>query len=163
MARARSGRKADFTWQGNGAGFSIASGSTVILTINTPSVTSTLMRTRGEILASIDGPVDGDKTLISVGLIVGTPEQVAAGTGSFPNPFDDMDGEWLWHGFLPLLSQGVVATENSTIHAARLAVDSKAMRRMKQTQSVVAIATVDPLAGTPAVDLIMAFRQLFAE
>ena len=162
MARRRAGRGPDYTWQGNAGILAIASGSVGILTINQPSVSSTLMRSRGEVLARFDGPVDGNISAISCGLIVGTEEQIVTGVGAFPDPFADMDAEWIWHGFLLLLSDSVVATLD-TGHVARLTCDSKAMRKMKQTQGVVFIARATTFSGTPAVDLVLGFRQLFAE
>ena len=166
MAR-RSGRKSDFTWQGlSGATAAVLTNAARIDAVNTPSVASTLMRSRGEVLASIDGPTDGDSCVAIFGLIVGTEEQVSIGATAFPDPANDMDAEWIWYGSILLFAQagtGLGASLNALSVVGRLTIDSKAMRRMKQTQSVVMVTRNLTLAGTPAVDVNFAIRQLFAE
>ena len=165
MAR-RSGRPSDFNWQGLlGIKFALSAGTTALAQVNNPQTASTLMRSRGEVQASIDGPVDGDAVVASVGLIVVTEEQLAVGVTAVPNPADDLDAEWIWHGFILLQAQAgtaVGASLNVGQVAGRLSVDSKAMRRMKQGQSVVFVGDNNALAGSPAIDIMGAFRQLFA-
>ncbi len=158
---ARSGRKTDYSWQGNAATLALTSGNVGIVTINTPNIASTLTRSRGAVVGSIDGATDNDKTHITCGLIVGTPEQVAVGVTAFPDPFTDMDAEWVWHGFLLLMAQGTSTDQPGLTD--RLVIDSKAMRRMKQLQSVVFIARATALAGTPVTDVMVGVRQLFGE
>jgi len=160
MARARSGRRTDYTWQGVTFGATLAAAGNVTQVITTPQASSTVMRLRGELVASIDGPVDNDKVAINCGIIVVTEEQVAGGASTMPSPAGDLDAEWIWHGFLLLLSQAVVATAQLT-QAARLTIDSKAMRRIKQTQSVILIVENTSLAGTPATDVMGGVRALF--
>ncbi len=163
MAR-RAGRRTDYTWQGSHGVLSLAATGSGIVTINTPSSSSTVTRSRGEVLAQIDGPVDNDQADVTCGLIVVTPEQLAAGATSIPDPFTDMDAEWIWHGFLLVQANagtGVGASLNALSVVARLTIDSKAMRRIKQNQSVVFVVKNTNLGGTPTVDVFVGCRQLF--
>ena len=159
MARRSTGRRTDYTWQGGALGSSLSSGGAFISSVFTAGTAATLMRSRGEVVASIDGITDGDKAIVGVGLIVVTEEQLAAGATSVPDPITDFDAEWVWHGFLLLMSQAIVATTDDT-HNARLSIDSKAMRRMKQTMSLVFVATNVASAGTPNVDVLFGCRSL---
>ena len=159
MARGR--KVGSVTWQGSCAGASIAAGSSLLSVINIPSSSSTLLRTRGEVVASIDGPTDGDKTCVGMGLIVVTEEQTTVGVSAVPNPLSDLDAEWIWHGFLLLMAQGATEDSNVVTNAVRLTVDSKAMRKIKQTQDIVLITGLANQAGTPAVDIMFGIRQLF--
>ena len=111
-------------------------------------------------MASIDGPTDGDQAVIAVGLIVVTEEQLATGVGAISDSAADLDAEWLWHGFLLLQAQAA-NLEHGVVD--RLTIDSKAMRRFKQTQSLAFVVSATSLSGTPATDVIIAVRQLFGE
>ena len=101
---ARSGRRTDYSWQGSTGTFALSATGVGVQTLVTVAASPTIFRAWGEILASIDGPVDGDKISMAYGLLVVTEEQVAAGASSMPDPADDLDAEWFWHGFIPLMA-----------------------------------------------------------
>ena len=157
MPRGRSGRRTDYTWNGTVFGSANAADTASIQVIATIAGPGTLMRSRGELVASIDAPTDGDKVIISYGLIIADDDQVTAGVTAFPNPQTDMDANWLWHGFIPLLAQAA-----NLEHAAvgRLTIDSKAMRRMKQNDQVVLVIKPGSQAGTPVTDTAGGVRLL---
>jgi len=165
MARGRSRgtKKIDFTqWEGDsGSAAAIASAGTNSDTLATSTQASTLLRTRGEIVASIDGPTDGDRCSVACGILVATEEQVAVGSTAMPDPAADLDADWLWHGYLLMLSQAVTELSGNVTLARRLTIDSKAMRRMHPTTSLVMRVTNTALTGTPAVDVVWATRHLF--
>ena len=167
MARARrgGGKKIDFVeWSGvSGATFVLASGGAGFAEVVQTLVAATLLRTRGEIIASIDGPVDNDQCSISAGIIVITEEQLAAGITSIPNPADDLNADWLWHGFILLMAQagtGIGAALNANNVTQRLTIDSKAMRKLRPSNHLAFVADNTPLGGTPVVDIILAIRCL---
>ncbi len=88
---------------------------------------------------------------------------MAAGAASIPNPASDLNADWLWHGFLLLQAQagtGVGASLNVMQSVARLTIDSKAMRKLRPTNSLLFAAHNTALGGTPTVDLIVAARCL---
>jgi len=153
------GRRTDYTWSGNSVGLAIAANGTTLTSIVVVGSAGTIMRSRGELVASIDGPVDNDKTLVAFGLIKVTEEQVVVGFTSVPNPNDDPDAAWLWHGFIPLGSQAIV-NQAAGYEVGRLTVDSKAMRKMKQTEAIALVIDNLALAGTPAIDVVGGFRIL---
>ena len=153
----------DYTWTGNTGVAALASGGTADFGgVATNTQAATIVRIRGQLLASIDGPVDGDKVVVAAGFIAVTEEQVAVGPTAIPSPLSDLDAEWIWHGFLLMQSQGVVATQDTT-QMARLMIDSKAMRKLKQSQEAHLIVHASSLSGTPATDVMMGIRVLFQE
>jgi len=163
MAHRSKGRRTDYQWSGLlPVGIPLANAATSAITVVTVTSPLTLYRTRGEIVASIDGPTNNDKVGLSMGIIVATEEQVATGAGAMPDPAVDLAAEWLWHGFILLQSQAITTTSAGQQYDRR-SVDSKAMRRMKPTQSLVFIVRATPLANTPATDLTIAFRTLFGD
>jgi len=159
MAHRSSGRRNDYTWLGQSINFALASDADNFQSLVIPNQAGTLVRTRGEITASIDGPTDGDKVLLSFGIMVMSDDQVAAGVAGMPKPFSDSDADWLWHAFMPLIAQ---AAPISITQGARLTVDSKAMRRFRQNDQFVLVVESTPLSGTPVTDVLGAIRILFA-
>ena len=159
------GDRMDYTWNGLSTGTSavaLAGGAPAISSVVITGGPGTLIRSRGEILASIDGPTDGDKIGIGFGLIRGTEEQVAVGASAVPSPLDDLDADWVWHGFILLQSQAVVATSAGQ-QFGRLTVDSKAMRKFRQGEVLILAIDSINMAGTPAIDVAFGFRILFGE
>ena len=159
MAR---GRRSDYTWQGIAtgvSGFSLASVGSGLQGVVGISTASMLVRVRGEIVASLDGPTDGDKTGIAMGLIRGTEEDIAIGVTAMPDLATDLDADWLWHGFVVLQAQAA-NLEHGVVQ--RLTVDSKAMRKFRQGEQLIFVASNVNVTGTAATDLTFGFRALFA-
>jgi len=164
MARSNA-RIRDYSWTGlRGVLLSIASNAAALVDVASVAVAATLMRTRGQLLAQIDGPVDGDANAVALGIIIVTEEQIAGGASTVPSPTFDLDAEWLWHGYMLLSAQagtGVGASLNVGSVVDRLVVDSKAMRRMKQSQHVALAVESNSLSGTGLLNVFGAFRVLF--
>ncbi len=162
MGRANRGRRTDYEWSGGNFSAAEASGGSSVGTLVTINVPGTLMRIRGNVLVSIDGPTDGDKVIAAMGIILVTEEALAAGASAIANPGDinDLDAPWIWHQFLPLQSQAIVSTSAGQ-QFMRVEMDSKAMRKVKPTQSLVFRTANVALSGTPAVDYTAAARILF--
>ena len=159
MAHSR-GRRTDYTWQGVVVGFSLSAAGSALQTVVDVNASSTLYRSRGEFVASIDAPTDGDKAIVALGLIRGTEEDVAIGVTAMPNSSDDLDADWLWHGFMPLQAQ---AANLEHIVAMRLTCDSKVMRWFRQSEKLILVVDVVSAAGTPAVDVTGGLRCLFGQ
>ena len=154
------GRDTDYTWQSAQLANSMLAGSAFIteLTAGGLGTAATLFRIRGECGASIDSPSDGDKTVLTLGIIRATPEQVAVGVTAFPTPGSDGDADWIWYGSIPLWSQA--ANSEHTV-AGRLKMDSKAMRKFRQGETLVLVGELTTLSGTPAADVVVGVRFLF--
>ena len=104
----------------------------------------TLVRTRGEILLSLDsGTAIDDGYQFAFGLCIVTENAFNAGVASVPTPLTDIawDG-WLFH------TQGNLKIASTTIENglgttnARIPIDSKAMRKFKNTDVMVGVLEV---------------------
>ena len=74
MARP-SGRRTDYTWQGGVGSLALSSDAAVVVAvIGALGGPATLMRCRGEMVASIDTPTLNDKVIVGLGLIRVTAE-----------------------------------------------------------------------------------------
>ena len=163
MARSSRGRRADYQWSGN-TGFQTTISGTQLLgsgavAINTPG---TIVRVRGHCAAALDVGAADNAMIIGAGLIVVDDDAVAAGAASIPSPIDDLDADWLWHGFFALNSiSGTQGDANGGQHSQR-EIDSKAMRRVKQNSNIVMMIDGDVLAGSPTGDFFYGFRALLS-
>ena len=162
MVRTRtSGRRTDYQWTGlSGAihvGQTVGGAFSSVAAFNAPG---TLTRSRGEIMASMDVGAANDAVAVSFGLMIMSDDQVTAGITAMPSPSLDLDGEWLWHGYLPFRSETGTQSDDLGSHVGRLTVDSKAMRRVKQNSQIVAVHDGVILAGTPTYDVVWSFRIL---
>ena len=162
MARSRNtGRRTDYEWQGLlGFQLSTIAEANQFVTLLTTNAAATLIRTRGEILYSIDGPADNDAKSLGFGIIIATDAQVTAGVTAFPSPLSVLDADWLWHGFGLLKSQSATQFSDLGGQVGRLVIDSKAMRKMKPNDNVVFVVDGANLAGTPVADVQVAARLL---
>ncbi len=162
MANRSTGRRTDYDWTGGVFSTTEASSGSSVGAIVTIGIPGTLTRIRGNVLVSIDGPVDNDKVMAAAGLILVTEEQLAVGTSAIPNPADinDLDADWIWHQWMPMLSQAVVASQMDETYF-RAVIDSKAMRRVKPTQTLVMRFGNIAQAGTPGLDYMSGCRVLF--
>ncbi len=158
MAR-RSGRRTDYEWGGFFNQNAVTASSKVIGANSISFAQSqTLTRLRGNVLVSLDGPSDGDGSVVAVGLILVTTDALAAGAASVPGPSSDADASWIWHAFLPVHVQAAIAGEE---FVARAVIDSKAMRRIKGgNESLVWVIENIVTSGTPAIDVSMGCRFL---
>ena len=122
-------------------------------------LSETLLRIRGEWTAGLDGtkaPAVGIS--VSVGLI-----QVPEGTGTTVlwSPITDGDAPWIWWDVMNLqYEEPVVDAISTNLSGARRIIDSKAMRKMRNTeiQFVAENATVQAASG---VNIAGAIRTLF--
>ena len=161
MARG-SGRRTDYVWNGVQNSLTVTSGSLNAITVITVTQPGIIMRLRGSIVASLDSPTENEKTAVAMGIIRTTEEQIAVGVTAIPNPGLDLDADWIWHSFLPLqavldVTTGVGSTEQS----GRLIVDSKAMRKMRQSESLTYVVDNAAVSGTPEIDVTFGIRALF--
>lgn len=163
MSRRTRGPRKDYTWNGatlDGSGITTTQSVQAAVTFN---ASGTVARARGRIKAYIDNPSDGDRIYVGAGLIVVTEEQLAVGATATPNPLTDLDAEWMWHGFMPLAFETTTNTEASTLAMDVLEIDSKAMRRVKQTQSLALVVARTAGAGSSSISFVAGLRILLAE
>ena len=119
----------------------------------------TIQRVRGEVLASLDlsGSAAGDACIVGVGLIV-IPRTGTAGV----DPISEPGANWLWHRYIPLATQQPVGTAGNHPGAgfARVEIDNKSMRRLREDESVIFVVANQDAVGAPIVDVIAGVRLL---
>ncbi len=162
MARGRSGRRADYSWNGLCGALENIGEANQLVSIAIFAGAGTVMRTRGQVLVQFDGAADGNKKCVAAGLIIGTDAQVTAGPTAFSSPISNLDAEWLWHGFFPLMAQAATEVDAEGSKVMRLEVDSKAMRKVKQNEQMVLVVDGSNISGAPVADLAFGIRTLFA-
>ncbi len=166
--RSRTGRKTDYSWQGQSVNVgsidlatgTVTDGANAIVSFGAPF---TIMRVRGELLFQLDAGAVNERILIAVGLIVISANQVSVGVTSMPHPFTDIEDTWLWHQYVTLSSLAEAAIQPDALFS-RVMVDSKAMRKVKPTESLALVAEV--VAGSDqggTFDMLGGFRVLVGD
>ncbi len=164
--RSRSGRGPDYQWTGLLVfqALTNVSANSVFMGSNNlgGAIAGTIMRVRGDVLLNMDVAAADNSMVAAVGLIVGNDDAVAVGSTAFPSPVADLDADWLWHSFFTLRS--ITGTQSDTFGGQVRAkeIDSKAMRRFKPNENLVAVGAVTQQNGSPSVDITGAFRVLLA-
>ena len=111
----------------------------------------TLVRTRGNLLvflSSIATALDGFSG--AIGMAIVSENAFGVGVTAIPTPVTDLawDG-WLYHRFFSV--KGVTATEadgaNAVSAVERIQIDSKAMRKFKETDLLVAVIEGTEVGG----------------
>ena len=150
---ARRSKKIDFVhWSGFGAVATALSAGSLGATVGVGQhLPETIMRTRGTLLAWIDGAQSsGVGVNVGVGLHV-----VPAGTGAtvLTAPLTDPDADWFYYTTFALAYEEYVSDVVYAPDAVsyREVIDSKAMRRSQQSTEVQLVfenATISGLSGT---------------
>ncbi len=108
--------------------------------LSNPGINETLRRVRGFILLLSDQTAATERQLGAFGICVASDAAVAAGAASLPGPVTELDDD-LWQTWLPL--QGaltVVSGVGFILQDNKIQIDSKAMRRIQQGQSLAIMA-----------------------
>ncbi len=148
MAHRRSRPRTNYSWQGFEFGpASLTATQSVIATLVqvTETLTSdqTVRRTRGSIFvhASPDAATDND--IVALGIIVVQANAAAAGGTSVPGPIADSGADWLWHSYVGFDAVSLTAYAGDAMGLNhRFEVDSKAMRIVRQDQTVILVGEV---------------------
>jgi len=149
----RSGRKIDFKQWGGIPSLSLevnsdgtnSGGSIAFLE------PATILRVRGHVMAAFDESKQvGDEILVTFGLGIISSDAFAAGPTAFPDPAGDIEYPWLWWGQMSLESY-VTTNDEEAWGTSRqiLQVDSKAMRKVKPSESLVWVVQTGGAVGAP--------------
>ncbi len=119
---------------GTGGALAQGAGTMAALMVAAQHLPETLLRIRGEVIVFADGtPVTGRLARISMGII-----QVPEGTGATVlwSPETDADAPWIWWycahiGYEEMVTDVIDAPG---ITSARVVIDSKAMRKLRNTE-----------------------------
>ena len=125
----------------------------------------TLIRTRGDVivgLSSTGGALEGFGR-VGLGICVVTDKAATIGITAIPAPITEMgwDG-WLWHWVGAFKSiEGVSPTTDANGQSAmRIPIDSKAMRKLGEDQTIVAVMEARDEVGTSVLDATLNTRML---
>jgi len=118
---------------GSFATSSLAAGSIAAAMLGAQHLPETLLRVRGEWAALLEGTQTGGQgTAITCGMIL-VPEGTA--TTVLWSPVTDGDAPWFWWDTMHLFYEEYVAdVVTSDLAAARRIIDSKAMRKIRNTE-----------------------------
>ncbi len=131
--------------------------------LNSSTRRDTILRTRGELVVSVDGTsAPGALALISCGLII-VPE--GTGTTVLQSPFTDANADWFWYQQITVGYEEMVTdvVDVPGITSARVPVDSKAMRIGVPDTEVQFVAENTTLATAEVVNISLALRFLVME
>ena len=130
----------------------------------------TLIRTRGELSFALSAATAGANGFAcAFGIAVLTTPAFSAGTGSIPGPITEMDWDgWLYHRFFNCLSNAPITNAASedvdamlpVAAAVRFEVDSKAMRKFDEDETIAAVFESVEI-GTATGNLMFNSRMLF--
>jgi len=119
----------------------------------------TLARVRGNARGHMESAAASDSMIVGLGLIVVEEQAFTAGAASMPSPTDDPNAEWLWHQlfvFGPAVSAQAVNTIDSY---SSVEIDSKAMRKMDENETLGFVWDSIITAGSPTFEGIAAIRS----
>ena len=166
VVRGRSGSVHNKEWTATCAAstvMDIAIGTLVAFNMFVADEAETILRTRGRVMAHFDPASVNESVTVAVGLAVVSARAVAAGAASLPRPATEGAYPWLWHGWLMMDSFAVQILEASASPAwvDRLEIDSKAMRKVKETEVVALVFEIcDSLDGGGSVIIKAGVRAL---
>ncbi len=164
MARRKSGKKIDFVrWtlgSFNVVGLSAGQTQGVIIS-GSDSSTSTVLRTRGQLIASIDG-TQAPASLVRVG--VGFLVQQIGVTASVA-PLTDAEASYFFYQVFYLGYEEMVTDviDVPVLSGYRLDFDSKAMRILRPAEEVVCVVEQDTRAGAASINVDISARFLLGE
>ena len=161
MARRGFRKKLDSVhWSGNSITFSGQSAGQAANTFSPAQhLPETLLRIRGEWLASLDGALEpGVLVGVACGLI-NVPE--GTGTTVLWSPFTDADALWIWWDFMTIgLEEGVANIyEYAGLSVGRRVIDNKSMRRVRNQELQVVMENTT-LVSAGAVNVTVGARIL---
>jgi len=163
MARRRSGfqKKIDtvhwtnFSSPITGLGAGVAG----VLALSAQHLPETLLRTRGELIAYVDGvQAPPQLAMVTCGLIL-VPE--GTGTTVLWSPFTDGDAPWFYWDVLHIGYEEYVidVVDAGNLNAARRVIDSKAMRKVRNTEIQFVVENT-ALTGAASVNVVASGRVL---
>ena len=164
MARnSRGGRPNDYDWElSRGTSLAQAAGTIITFEAFLSDTVETLMRMRGDVTVSLDasGSGAGDVMVGAWGLIRSASGSSDVGV----SPLTEGGAAWLAYGVVTLLRDVLVAGDGliQTLAGKRWDVDSKAMRKLRENESVYMIYETVDVLGAPVSNFSFALRGLTA-
>ena len=157
------GQRLSRRWLGfttDGTFFGVGAGNVAINMLAATALKDTVMRTRGQVTAAVDGALATSKAiLITVGLWL-----VPEGTGAtvLADPFSDADQDWFYYSQFGLMYEESVvdAIAQPVVSGYREVIDTKAMRIGDSDTEVQLVMNNTTISGAMPVNLIASGRFL---
>ena len=142
----------------------VLAGSTALLTqIFVPQdAGETIIRTRGLFGWSSDQTSAGEDQMGAVGIGVVSEQAATVGITAVPHPDTDAAwGGWLWHSYYAsrLSAASAVGFEPGMFH--RITIDSKAMRKLGESERMIVVVENSNPGGIVLYDSIRIFTKAF--
>ncbi len=163
MPRGRSGRTGrpnDYDWEfASTFATTLAAGAIAEASLFASDTAETLMRVRGKVLTWLDagGSAIGDTCVVGMGLIVAPTGATVA-----VSPITEGGANWLWVDYSVLGTEVAVGSVGSPAESERIVVDNKAMRRLREDESIFFVIENQDVVGAPGINMTGAFRGLTA-
>ncbi len=159
MARGQKKRNY-YDWEGATiAQTALAAAAAVQFALFVGDKAETLVRLRGEWLAqlAIGGSAANDGCVVGFGCIVGSTGAVVG-----VSPLTDPGANWFWHEMITLHTTGVVGAASVTgdLSGRVGKIDNKAMRKIREDESIFLVVENTSLIGAPGIIVQGAFRAL---
>ena len=124
----------------------------------------TLIRIRGEVnlfLNVASSALDGFDR-VAMGICIVSENAVGVGATAIPHPLGDIAWEgWLWHWVGSLISPTATIDQTTGPASIRIPIDSKAMRKLGESDTVVGMAQFSVETGTAIAQFNANTRMLF--
>ena len=126
---------------------------------------ATILRMRGRFIVGFDETmVLGDKARVGFGIGVISTDSATLGATALPDPLGDPEFPWLWWYEVNMITAASGDVSSRAFGMANQVVefDSKAMRKIKPSQSLVLVFETGDTVGNPTIEMSMAqTRVLF--
>ena len=118
------------------------------------------MRARGWVFFQLaeSGSASGDAAQLAAGLIVAPTGATVA-----VSPLTEAGANWFWHTYCLLHTQGIVggvSEHGDGLTTQRIEIDNKAMRKLREDESIYLVMENQNLVGSPGVNVGGALRVL---
>ena len=122
----------------------------------------TLVRTRGQLMVHFDPTTANDVVRVGFGLGIFSNDAFGIGITAVPGPLTDAGWDWVYHKLFmmgPVFS--ATETDNSINQNVMFEIDSKAMRKMKDNQTLGWVGEMQVVSGGGTIDFSATARHLF--
>ena len=120
----------------------------------------TIVRMRGELtmaLQTVSAVDEGYHLTYGIGIV--SADAFAVGASAVPNPQDDPEWPWMFHGFTAMISPSATLSDIGSAAVVRVPVDVKAMRILNPNETV--FMAIDALeVGTAVLNVQFDSRML---
>jgi len=165
-SRLGSGSRRQTAWDiGPVGALSITGNSINLIALGAQAATSglTIVRFRGELLLglTVSGVLLDGFRQVAAGVCIVSENAFDAGVTAVPDPIADIGWEgWLWYWTGAVFAANTTPSGNLGMEGARVVIDSKAMRKIKNTDVLIAVVATASLDGTTNLEVRFNSRTL---